>query len=69
MWGRIFLFKMKEYNRRKLKDRGNLALILAQRMPPNIKDQVTKIVRYYEEHMEDQIHEIHNLVEKNHKLQ
>jgi hypothetical protein len=47
----VFLAKVKACNKQKIKDRSNLALILAERMPPSIKDQVTKIVRYYEEHM------------------
>jgi hypothetical protein len=31
-------------------------------MPIHIKDEVNKIVRYYEDHMDDQLHRIHKLV-------
>ncbi len=42
--------------------------MLAQRMPGNIKNQVTEMVKYYEGHIEDQTRYIHKLVEKNHEL-
>lgn len=37
-------------------------------MPPNVREEVIKIVRYYEEHMEMQIDQIHLLIEQNKKL-
>jgi hypothetical protein len=68
MWGRVLLVKMKKHNRQIIKDKGNLALAVASKMPPHIRDEVTKIVRYYEVNMEDQLLLIHKLVEENTKL-
>ena len=42
---------------------------MAQRMPPNIRKQVTNIVEYYENHMNDQLQYIHRIVAENKFLQ
>jgi hypothetical protein len=63
VWGRVFFQQMKLFNRDKIREKGNLAFAVAGKMPANIRDEVGKIVRYYEVHMEDQLHRIHKLVE------
>ena len=45
-----------------------LAFKVVQRFPPGIKEEATKIVRYYENSLQSQIKDYHKLVEANHKL-
>lgn len=40
-------------------------MVLAKRMPLNVRQDVINIVEYYEEHMEDQLRQIHRLVQEN----
>ena len=40
-------------------------MILAKRMPQNVRKDVVAMVTYYEQHMEDQLKLIHQLVAEN----
>lgn len=45
-----------------------LAFQVAQTFPPRIRQQVSKMVEYYEDTLESQAKEFHRIVEENHKL-
>lgn len=60
--------KLRKYSEMREREKKNLAYVLAERMPPNIRGEVIKIVRYYEEHMQMQIDQIHALILQNKKL-
>jgi hypothetical protein len=37
-WARVFFWKTKEYNKQKARERSNLAMTIARKMPGSVRD-------------------------------